>query len=436
MQAKAVIPLMKDAFNEWSEDKASRLAAALAYYTAVSMAPLLVLSVTMLKFVHLNGQQIVEGQLGKLMGKAGQDAAHTMITAAKQQPGVVATIVSLIILLFGASGVFAELQDSLNTIWEIQPDPKAGILETIKKRFFSLAMVFGVFFLLIVSLILSTVLSALAKHFSGGGAVVGFILDVVFSLVVYTGIFALMFEYIPDVRLRFRDMWPGAILTAVLFTIGKYLLAWYLTVGTTTSAYGAAGSLAALLIWVYYSAQILFFGAEFTQVYAKKYGQRIEPERGAVAMTEEQRAQRGIVREHGLVTAKSAEDNLASQHGGEFGATPQNVPDRRIVTITKPESNAKYALAGLGLASGFVVGAIGLLKGRRFVDHGIEQLRLERRLERLEDRASRFPRRQIEVHQRLETLDAHVRNVIQTVMKHQHPRRPKWVNRLSELVGY
>src|SRR5437762_10850004 len=122
-------------------------------------------------------------------------------------------------------------------------------------------MVFGAIFLLIASLILSTVLTALASHVAGNGAVVGFILDVVFSLVVYTGVFALMFEYLPDVRLRFRYVWAGAIVTAVLFTIGKYLLTLYLSKGSTASAYGAAGSLAALLIWVYYSAQILFFGA-------------------------------------------------------------------------------------------------------------------------------------------------------------------------------
>src|SRR5439155_26436383 len=224
------------------------LAAALAYYTAVSMAPLLVLSVTLFKYLHLNGQQIVENQVGVLMGPKAQEAASMMIASAKQQSGVTATILSLIILLFGASGVFAELQDSLNTIWEVQPDPKAGIWDTIKKRFFSLAMVFGVIFLLIVSLILSTVLTAIAAHFAGNGVIVGFFLDVVLSLIVYSGVFALMFEYLPDVRLRFRYVWGGAILTAVLFTIGKYLLTLYLTKGSTASAYGAAGSLAALLI--------------------------------------------------------------------------------------------------------------------------------------------------------------------------------------------
>src|SRR5215212_5484826 len=172
MQISTVWPLLKASYNEWSEDKASRLAAALAYYTAISLAPLLVLAVTLLKLFNLNGRDIVQSQMGSLMGEVGKNAAATMIDAAKQQSGVWATIISFAILLFGASGVFAELQDSLNTIWEVQPDPKAGIWDTIKKRFFSLAMVFGVIFLLLVSLILSTVLGAVSAHIAGNAAVI------------------------------------------------------------------------------------------------------------------------------------------------------------------------------------------------------------------------------------------------------------------------
>jgi membrane protein len=389
----------------------------------------------LLKLFNLNGRDIVQSQMGSLMGEVGKNAAATMIDAAKQQSGIFATVISLVVLLFGASGVFAELQDSLNTIWEVQPDPKAGIWDTVKKRFFSLAMVFGVIFLLLVSLILSSVLSAIAGHIGGSGAVVGIALDVVFSLIVYSLVFGLIFMYLPDVKIRFRDTWLGALLTAVLFTIGKYLLTWYLTKGSTASAYGAAGSLAALLVWVYYSAQILFFGAEFTQVYARKYGSRIVPERGAVPMTEEQRAQRGLVREHDLQAAKTAEEQRASQKGGVFGAPQPALCDPRVVTITRPESNSKLAVAGLGVATGLVVGAMGLLKGRKYVDDGIEQIYLDRRLQRLERHLGSAPVKTIDLNRRLNALDAHVRSAVRTVHHRNNATRPRWMRKLSELVS-
>ena len=334
-----VTDLLKKAFAEWSEDKASRLAASLAYYTAISIAPLLVLSVTVLSQLNLNGKEVVEGQLGALMGPVGEAAATQMIDSAKQQSGVLATVISLIVLLFGASGVFAELQDSMNTVWEVQPKPGLSWLDLIKARFFSLTMVFGVIFVLLVSLIISTILGALVTRFAGNGHLVGLVLDIVLSLIVYSGVFALLFRYLPDVKIGFRDVWLGAILTAVLFTIGKYLLTIYLTKGSTASTYGAAGSLAALLIWVYYSSQILFFGAEFTQVYARKYGSRIEPAEHAVPVTEERRAQQGIVREHDLATAAKAADAMADHRGGAFGAH-EAVPQPRVVTITRPDMTA------------------------------------------------------------------------------------------------
>ena len=179
MQAKAYLPLFKEAYNEWSEDKASRLAAALAYYTAVSIAPLLVLAVTILGWLDFDGRRAVEEQMGMFMGSTGQEAARTMIDAAKQSSGFWPTLISLAILLFGASGVFAELQDSLNTIWEVQPDPRAGIWDTIKKRFLSMAMVFGVIFILLVSLLISTALGAMVTRFAAKGGIVGLVVDTV-----------------------------------------------------------------------------------------------------------------------------------------------------------------------------------------------------------------------------------------------------------------
>ena len=451
MQAKAIWPLIKQSYNEWSEDKASRLAAALAYYTAISIAPLLVLAVTVLGFMSLDGRAVVEGQMGALMGQTGKDVAATAIDAAKQQSGVLATVISLIILLWGASGVFAELQDSLNVIWEVQPDPQAGWWDTIMKRFLSLAMVFGVIFLLLVSLIISTVLGAVAHRIAGEGKVIGFIIDIMLSVVVYFASFALLFKYLPDVKIGFKDVFLGAAVTAVLFTIGKYLLTLYLTKGSTASAYGAAGSLAALLIWVYYSAWILFFGAEFTQVYAKKYGSRIEPDRGAVPITEEQRAQRGLVRQHDLAAAKQAETQLASQRGAVFTPPGQAVPERRVVTITRPttQSNKAYAMAGLGVAAGFVVGAIGMLTGRKYTDAGIRQLNLNERLDALEAKYGKCKEldrriRETELTRRLNEIDEHIQNASLRArrrveaqnrsLRYQNYETPRWLQRFNELL--
>ncbi|MEO6435341.1 MAG: YihY/virulence factor BrkB family protein [Tepidisphaeraceae bacterium] len=444
MHVKAIWPLLRDSYYEWSQDKASRLAAALAYYTAISLAPLLVLSVTLLKFLDLDGKAVVEAQMATLMGQTGRDAAAMMIDAAKQQSGVWATVISFVILVFGASGVFAELQDSLNTIWEVQPDPKAGWWDTIKTRFLSMAMVFGVAFLLLVSLIFSTVLSAVATRIAGDGVVVGLLVDVLLSLSVYSVVFALVFQYLPDVKLRFRDVWIGALGTAALFTFGKYGLTWYLTKGSTASAYGAAGSLAALLIWVYYSAQILFFGAEFTRVYAKKYGSHIEPDRGAVPITEEMRAQQGMVRQHDLQAAKEAEDSLAAKRGGVFTPTGQQaISSPRVVTITRPtvESKKGYALASLGIAAGFVVGAMGLLAGRRYKDEGLDQLKLNDRLNQLEatfgkGRAMKRRVAELNLNQRVESIRSRVLNANESVKRRTRSNEtPRWVERVKEMLS-
>jgi hypothetical protein len=279
-----------------------------------------------------------------------------------------------------------------------------------------MTMVFGVAFLMLVSLIVSTVLGAIVTHFAGKGAVVGMVFDVILSLLVYSAIFSLIFRFLPDVDIRYRDVWSGALMTAVLFTIGKYLLTLYLTKGSTASAYGAAGSLAALLIWVYYSAQILFFGAEFTQVYTRKHQVRIPTTTNdAVPMTEEARAQRGIVREHDLELAAHAADCMAEKKGGEFGRMVPQEP--HTVAITRPESKAGYALAALALVSGTTVAALGMLRGRRFARGGVEQLRLGHRLHELETRAHRVPHRQIDLNDRLNKLESTVKKAVLSVSR-------------------
>jgi membrane protein len=270
------IDLIKWTFKEWTEDKASRLAAGLAYYTVFSIPPLLVLSIgiaTLFTDRQLAEAQLL-GQANALMGARGEEAISEILASA-EQPGqreLGPTLLSLALLLFGASGVFNALQDTLNTIRDVER-PKQGIWATIKQRFISFTMVLVVGFIVLVSLMLSTVLATFG-NFVGGLVTEAepllWVVNFVITLGVYTLLFALIFKVVPDIEISWRDVGVGAFLTAVLFKIGEYALAFYFERSDPTSTFGAAGSIILLLLWVYYSAQILFLGAEFTQVYARR----------------------------------------------------------------------------------------------------------------------------------------------------------------------
>ncbi|MFB3817261.1 MAG: YihY/virulence factor BrkB family protein [Candidatus Methylomirabilales bacterium] len=276
---RAVWTLLRDAYYEWSDDNAPRLGAALSYYTVFSVAPLLILSIAVVGLVF--GEEAARGQvMGQIRGLVGDQVAGAvqgMIASSRDtSSGILATLVGLGTLLFGASGVFTELQASMNQIWDVPPRP-GGVWGLVKGRFFSFAMVLAAGFLLLVSLILSAALSAVAAYFQyllpralSEWAVYG--IDLGASLAIFTVLFALMFRVLPDTRTAWRDVWFGAVATALLFAIGKTLIGLYLGRSSVTSTYGAAGSLIVLLLWVYYSAQILFYGAELTQVYARRYG--------------------------------------------------------------------------------------------------------------------------------------------------------------------
>jgi membrane protein len=291
--------ILRCAWRDWGEDKASRLAASLAYYTALSLAPMVVLGVLLLKFIGLDGRELIEQQMAMLMGGAGSEMAREMIASARTSDGWLAGAASAALLLWGASNVFAELQDSMNTIWEVQLRPGLGWRDTIRRRFLSMAMVLGIGFLLLTSLFVSTLLAALAKRIAGEAAIVSVLLDTVLTFGAATAFFAAIFKVLPDLKLGWRHVLPGAALAAALFTIGKSVLVWYLTLGSTASAFGAAGSLAAVLVWVYYSSQIMFFGAEFAQAHAQCKGVRLRYDPGAVPVTEEKRAQQGLTRTPG-----------------------------------------------------------------------------------------------------------------------------------------
>ncbi|MGQ4647406.1 YhjD/YihY/BrkB family envelope integrity protein [Lyngbya aestuarii] len=295
---KIIFKLLKETFQEWQKDKASRLAAALAYYTVFSLAPLLVIAIATAGLIF--GKAAARGEIvGQIQGVVGTSAAELIQSALDNanQPDIssVASLISIGVLLFGASGVFAQLQDALNTVWNVQPKSGAGIKNFITKRLLSFLMVLSIGIFLLVFMALSAFLSVLSKYQSALLPGFGFLWQILnyalsFSLIIL--LFAIIYKFLPDAKIAWRDVWMGAIITALFFTIGNWLLGWYLGTGSLGSTYGAAGSLMVLLAWVYYSSQIFLFGAEFTQVYAKKYGSRIVPDGKTANFTQRLRRRR------------------------------------------------------------------------------------------------------------------------------------------------
>jgi membrane protein len=297
---RGIWSLLKEAANEWSEDRAPRLGAALAYYTTFSLVPLLMVIVGIAGLVF--GEEAARGeiirQITGLVGERSAGLIQEMLQQARQpQTGIGGSVIGFVTLLLGASGVFGQLQDALNTVWGVKPKPGRGIVGILKDRFMSFVTLLGTGFLLLVSLVLDAALSAIGEAFSGWLPAPEPVLQAVnqgVSFGVITLLFALMFKMLPDVKIRWSDVWMGAVVTALLFTLGKFLIGFYLGKSDVGSVFGAAGSLVILLVWIYYSAQILLFGAEFTAVYADHYGSRIEPADNAVPMTREARARQGM----------------------------------------------------------------------------------------------------------------------------------------------
>ena len=274
--------LLRQAGAAWLADNAPRLGAALAFYTLFSVAPVLIVAVSVAGFVF--GEKAAQGEIVRqfqgLMGAQGATAIETIIQSTNRPAlGVFATTLALLAILVGASGAFNELQDALNTIWKVDSRARSFWTVTVKQRFFSLGLVVATGFLLMTSLVVTASLSA-AEGFVSSLLPMPVILLVsinfVFSFAMITILFGLIFKFIPDAIIRWRDVQMGAAVTSLLFTVGKAVIGFYLGHSALTSAYGAAASLVVFLIWVYYSAQILLFGAELTHVYALKYGSRAQ----------------------------------------------------------------------------------------------------------------------------------------------------------------
>jgi membrane protein len=282
--------ILKQTAQEWLEDKAPQLGAALAYYTVFSLAPLILVLLAIVGFIFRNDPAGAWSKVTEQMSYfLDQSAVHTVQEiahkAAQPTKGLLATIIGIALAIFGASGVFGQLQDALNTIWGVKPKPGGGLAGFLRTRFLSFAMVGGICFLLLVSLTLESLLKGFSHYVQSvtpGGIVVALATYWIFDLGVVIFLFACIFKFLPDVKIQWRDVWVGAALTAFLFAIGKWALGLYLGSGSAASAYGAASSLITLLLWIYYSAQILLFGAEFTQVYANYAGRGVAPDENAV----------------------------------------------------------------------------------------------------------------------------------------------------------
>jgi membrane protein len=282
--------LLKQTTNEWLEDKAPQLGAALAYYTVFSLAPLILVLLAVIGVIFRDDpggawRKITE-QMSYFLDKTAVDVVQGIAQKAAQPgKGLLATIIGIALALFGASGVFGQLQGALNTIWGVKPKPGAGIWGFLRTRFLSFAMVGGVCFLLLVSLTLESVLKGFSHYIQSalpGGVILAIAVYWIFDLGVVILLFAIIFKFLPDAKIHWRDVWIGAAMTAIFFAVGKWALGLYLGSGSAASAYGAASSLITLLLWVYYSSQILLFGAEFTQVYAERAGRGAAPDEHAV----------------------------------------------------------------------------------------------------------------------------------------------------------
>ena len=293
---KGLFGVLKEALSEFSADNCTTMAAALSYYTVFSLPPLLIIVIFVVG-VFLSPQQVQEAiqqQASGLVGQEGGRQIQTMIQNAGNlgQKGTVGLVLGVAGLLFGATGAFAQLQTALNRAWEIKADPEGGILMTILKRVLSLGMVLGIAFLLLVSLALSAALSALSgwvAQFMPGGisSVALFVLDAAVSVAVITFLFAAIFKVLPDAKVAWKDVWLGGFVTAALFVVGKFVIGFYLGKSNPGEAFGAAGSLALILVWIYYSAMIVFLGAEFTQAWAHNKGSDIRPSGDAVRFSDE-----------------------------------------------------------------------------------------------------------------------------------------------------
>ena len=292
MNLNTIWSLLKETFNEWQHDKVPILAAALSYYMIFSIAPILILVIAVVGFIV--GEQIAQDEVfAQLESFFGSENAASIRTVLQNQfspsSNITATIIAVVTILFGATTVFAQLKQALNLIWGVEPKPGRGVKSFVQTRILSILMVLGIGFILLLSLIISSVLSGATTWLEKLlfiPSLVWSLVDLVISLSLTTLLFGQIYRVLPDVRIAWKDVAVGAGITAVLFTIGKSLISLYLGNSSIGSAYGAAGSFVIVLVWIFYSTQIFLFGAEFTQVWSRRYGSQIRPNKNATLTRE------------------------------------------------------------------------------------------------------------------------------------------------------
>lgn len=312
-----ILGLAKAAGQEFIEDKAPKQAAALAYYTLFALGPLLLIAISLasLLFSAEAARQAITGQMSGLIGAAGGEAMDTLLEGAdRDRAGILGTIIGVVVLLFTAAAVFAQLKETLNRVWEVEakkPDGwKAKVVFAVRKNLLSFAGVIGTGFLLLVSLLLSTLLALAGRYLETllpASAIVWQALNFAISFAVVTLVFAAMFKFLPDVRIAWRDVLVGALITAALFVVGQFALGYYLGSGIIAERFGAAGAIVMILVWVYYSGMILYFGAEITQAYANQYGSRVRASDDAVPLPDAIAEHEGRPEEEGLADEKTRE---------------------------------------------------------------------------------------------------------------------------------
>ncbi len=353
--------LVKEAASAWIDDYAPSMGAAIAYYTMFSIAPLLLIAIALagLAFGHEAANGEVVAQLGGMMGQDGAKAVEIMIQAASEPgKGTLATVVGMVLLIVGATTVFAELQDALDRIWRAPARLSgSGIWGLLRARLLSFGMILGIGFLLIVSLLMSAALSALGgwmEPIFGGWEALAQAVNFVISFAMVSVLFAMIYKIMPRVKIAWRDVWTGAIVTAFLFTIGKFAIGLYIGKSGVASAFGAAGSLAVLLIWVYYSAQIFLLGAEFTWVYAHRFGSKKSASEPAPAVTLPSRE----AKVQGGEPAPPVTD-AAEPSGGLLGAVPAAAAPEvplSVSPLARKLQRDPLAVLSLSLLAGGIVG--------------------------------------------------------------------------------